>query len=338
VSLAPSAVVTLGNRRYDSHAREVRVELRALPGVNAFSVAVPAGVDVDATPGDAASLELDGGEGAETVLTGKVRALRRGLRTTRAIAADGGADLGALRPAATYERQDARAVIRALASDAGADVGRVDIDIQLAAYVAHQGRTAAEHVAELAELAGAVAGFDAEGALGVAAPASSASLALRYGRDLIVCETDGWPEPGPPVVPVGYGPAGSVNTPGAMRHTLEAIPAGATEAGPDALRRPVAILHTPSTASAAGTAASERHSAGGTRVRARGFLLPALRPGDVVDIQDLPDGLEGGPWLLTAVTHRLGHGEGGTTQFEGRAASGGAGLLGGALGAVGGLL
>ena len=57
----------------------------------------------------------------------------------RVIAADGSADLAGLRPAATYERQDATAVIRALASDAGASVERIQVTLQLAAYVAGQG-------------------------------------------------------------------------------------------------------------------------------------------------------------------------------------------------------
>ena len=84
-------------------------------------------------------------------------------------------------------------MIRALAADAGADIGRIDVDVSLAAYVAHQGRTGAEHVAALAALGGAFAAFDADGALTVASPPSAADLALRHGRELVACEVDGWP-------------------------------------------------------------------------------------------------------------------------------------------------
>jgi hypothetical protein len=60
----------------------------------------------------------------------------------------------------------------------------------------------------------------------------------------------------------------------------------------------------------------------------------------VVEVQELPDGLAGGPWLLTHVVHRLRPGAGGTTSFEGESAGAGgaADLLAGALSAAGGLL
>jgi hypothetical protein len=339
MSLSPIASLELGSLGYTAHIAELHVTLRLLPGVNSFSAALPREAELDAAPGDPARLELDGGEGAQTVLTGTVRALRHGLRSTRAVAADGGADLAALRPNATYERQDARAVIRALASDAGADVGRLDVDLAMAAFVAHQGRTAAEHVAALADLAGAVAGFDADGALGAAAPAPVADVALRHGRELVACEVDGWPGPPAQPSPVGFGPAGTPQAPGALRHTLAVLPAGAPAAGASAVRVPAAVLRSPTAATAAGLAAGGRHAAEGARLRGRAFLLPGLRPGAVLDVQDLPAPLSGGPWLVTAVTHRLHPLEGGSTTFEARSAGGlGAGLAGAALSALGGLL
>jgi len=339
VTLAPTSVVTLGSKRYETHAEAVRVDLRALPGVNACAITLPAEAGVDAAPGDPAEVELDGGEGAETVLTGTVRAVHRGLRRTRVIAADGSADLAGLRPAATYERQDATAVIRALASDAGTGVERIQVTLQLAAYVAGQGRTAAEHVAALAELAGAIGVFTAGGKLDVAPAAPAAGMALRHGRELVACEVS--EDPGPPSVPtpVGFGPAGSPQAPGALRHSDDAIPTSASAAGPGTLRRSVAVLHAPSVAGGAGQAASDLHGAEGSRLRGRAFLLPKLRPGTVLDVQDLPASLGGGPWLVTAVSHALAARAGGSTTFEARAASGGAGgLLGAGLSAVGGLL
>jgi len=338
--LAPSASATLGTLRYDAHAVAVHVELRALPGVDAFAVTLPAGVRFEAAPGDPASIDLDGGDGAETVLTGKVRAVRDTLQGIRVVAADGSADLAALRPAATYERQDAKAVIRALASDASADVGRLDVDLDMAAYVADQARTAAQHVAALAELAGALATFDADGALTVASPPATADVALRHGRELVAVEVDDRPGPQATPVPVGFGPAGTPSAPGALRHTADALPAGAPAAGPSAVRLPSAVLRTPGVATAAGLAAAGRQSALARRLRGRAFLLPALRPGAVLEVQDLPDRLaEGGPWLVTSVVHRLQPRSGGTTTFEACAAGGGAaGLLGAGLSALGGLL
>ena len=93
-----------------------------------------------------------------------------------ALAADGSADLAALRPAATYQKQQAGDVISALARDAGADTGAVDVGLRLAAYVAHQERTAGEHAAYLAGLAGCTLVTDADGAL-----ALSGALERRAG-------------------------------------------------------------------------------------------------------------------------------------------------------------
>jgi hypothetical protein len=60
----------------------------------------------------------------------------------------------------------------------------------------------------------------------------------------------------------------------------------------------------------------------------------------VVQIQQLPDAMSGGPWLLTCVQHSLQPRFGGVTAFEGVAANAGSllDLLGSALSAIGSLL
>jgi hypothetical protein len=60
----------------------------------------------------------------------------------------------------------------------------------------------------------------------------------------------------------------------------------------------------------------------------------------VVEIQDPPDRLSGGPWLLTSVVHRVDRTGAATTTFVGRSAGGSGtagGLLQAALSLVGGL-
>jgi hypothetical protein len=340
MSLAPAANVTLGTLGYATHAIAITVELRALPGVNACAVTLPGGVRLDAAPGDPATVELDGGEGVETVLTGTVRSLSAGVQSTRVVAADATVDLAALRPATSYEGQDAAAVIRALASDAGIDAGRLDVDLDLALYVADQARTAAQHVAGLAELAGALATVGGDGALNVAPAASSADIALKFGRELLAVAVDDRSAPAAAPVPVGFGPAGTPSAPGVLRHTNDPLPSGAAGPGAAAVRLPSALLRTPATATSAGQALGKRQAALAKRLRGRAFLLPKLRPGAVLEIQEAPDRLAGGPWLVTAVVHRLAPRSGGTTTFEARAAGGGAAgdLLSAGLAAVGGLL
>src|SRR3954447_4264546 len=88
MSLVASASVRLGSSVFGTHAADVTVTLAGLPGVSRFDVSFPASVAVDAGPGDDASLDFDGGEGAETVLTGKVRGFRRDVELTQVLVAD----------------------------------------------------------------------------------------------------------------------------------------------------------------------------------------------------------------------------------------------------------
>ncbi len=340
MSLSPAAVVTLGNLAYESHAAQVTATLTALPGVDTFTAFLPPAARVDAAPGDDAKLELDGGEGPETVLTGKLRSIARGLRGTRVVVSDGGAELADFRPAATYEKQAAKEVVRALASDASVDIGSLDLDLPLAAYVAHQRRTAAEHVADLARLAGATAAFDAEGRLRVAPRPGRPDIALRYGREFLDYEVRQRPGLQARLVAAGAGPAGSAEAPNALRPSLKPLPGGVPPPGPDAVWTAAPVLRTPKAALVASQAAEDEAAAAATSVRATCFLLPKLRPGTALEVQELPDGLPAGPWLLTRVVHRLTPAGGGTTHFEGiSAGAGGAtGLLASALAAAGGLL
>jgi hypothetical protein len=341
VSLTPAASITLGNLRYTEQAVAVWATLAFLPGVNHFTVTLPTGVRLEAAPDDDAVLELDGGEGAETILTGKVRSFRRGLLTTDVSAGDAGVELARLRPAATYEKQSAKDVIRALASDAAVSVGSIDMDLDLAAYAAHQGRTAAEHIAYLARLGGALAYVNADGELDVIGwPEGQAEQALRYGREVI--EYDIREHAGPAVqqVMIGSGTAGSTGAPDALRPSIDPLPSDAPAPGTDTVWRPAAVLRTPKAAKTASAGAQVAFEAGATRVRAHCFLLPRLRPGTVIEVQDLPNDLSKGSWIVTRVTHRLQPGIGGMTVFEGVSGESGGlgGLLGAALSAVGSLL
>ncbi|WP_437569800.1 hypothetical protein [Sorangium sp. So ce542] len=339
MSLTPALAVTLGNERFDSHILDASVCLAPLPAASWFRVSLPPGVDPSAVAGDPAVLTLDGGEGSETVLTGKVRHVKRGVRATEVLAADGGADL-AYRPTATFERQAARDVVRALCGDANVDVGRLDIDLDLAAYAAHPQRTAAEHVAELARIAGAMGVFDEGGALVVAPPPTGpADLALQYGREIVSFDRrDAAPRAAPYLV--GSGPAGSVDAPDALRHTTAVIPGDTPSPTPGARWIPTPILRTPRAGNDATRARQSEHAAQATTARMGCFLLPRLRPGMVIQVKGLPDRFPGGDWFVLRVTHRVARGAS-STSIEARAAAGGGGLggLAAAAGAaIGGLL
>jgi hypothetical protein len=335
------AVLTLGTRRYDAHAAAVNVTLPFLPGVGACEALLPQAVVVDAEPGEGAGLELDAGDGAVSVVRGIIAGVSRAARTNRVTIADDGVRLARLRPTTTFQKQSGKDVVRSLASSAGVTAGEIDLELPLAAYVAHARWTGAEHVAYLSELGGAVARIDGEGRLQVSALSTSGgNVALRYGRELLELSISAHPTPPSRRVVIGNGPAGSPDAPDAMRPTADPLPSDAPSPGPVARWSPAPVLRTPSAASSASRAADRRAAAGTNRLGARCVLVPKLRPGHILDIQSIPDDPGGRPWMLTRVTHRIGP-RGAETILDGISlaqASRAEDLVGSIASAVGGLL
>ncbi len=337
--LAVAATVQLGSRAYATHLADVDCTLGTLPAPGSARIRLPVGVPLAAVAGDPATLELDGGDGPAKVLTATVAAVAPDLHGTTVTIADAGAGLGALRPSTTYRDTDASGVIEALASDAGVDVGALDLALDLAAYAAHQGRTAAEHSADLALLAGAVLVVTADGELtSVSLTTDRAELALLHGRELVRCAVTRRPTPTVARVAAGNGPAGNASAPDALRLSPVALPEGAPAAGTAARWRSAPMLRTPAAASGASQALGTIDAGRATRLRATCILLPALRPGVLIEVQELPEALGEEVWRVTRVRHRVTGRSGATTFDAVRAGSGGIDLLGAALGALGALL
>lgn len=338
--LATSCSATLGNLRYDGHAVSVEADLGLLPAVNAVRCLLPGAVSFDAAVGDDAEITVDGGDGSTVVATGRIATIANDQDRRAVTVTDAGGRLAALRPSASFEGQSVGDIARALADEVGAETGRIDPAGQLVSYVAHQGATAAEHVAHLAALAGLIPSVDQAGRLELRTrPVGPADLALRYGRELLhysVRES----APQTPTVPIGHGPAGFAGAPDAFLHSAEALSGGAAGPGAGGIWRPMSALRTPEAVSAAATEAKAAVGAGSVVLQARCWLLPAVRPGMLIEIQDLPeDRLAPGPWLAVSVRHTLDPIRGGSSTIG--AVRGGAGLgdlLGAALGAIGGLL
>jgi hypothetical protein len=158
------------------------------------------------------------------------------------------------------------------------------------------------------------------------------TVALRYGRDLTSYHVSERAAPAARLLAVGAGPAGSPDAPDALRPSTTALSGNGPDPGQDAVWRPEPVLRTPAGADTASAAAQSFATAWARRLFARCVLQPALRPGAVLDVQDLP-GQPAGPWLLTRVTHSFTP-PGGHTTVDGLDA----GAAGGSLGALGGLL
>ncbi len=340
MSLAPALKLTLGNFLYESQVANIISYSVLLPGVNYARTLLPAEVEMSAELDDDGVLELDGGEGSDKILTGKIKSIHRGLVHTEVIVADASAELGSYRPAATYEKQNAKDVVKALASEVEVGVDTIDIDLPLAAYVAHQQRTAAEHIAYLAKLAGGFGRIGNDGKLRVTEfPEGQPEAALRYGREVITYEITNHTGSRGRAMMIGNGPAGSADAPNALRHTLEVLPSDAPTPGIEAVWKATPLLRTPGAALKASNGAAAEKAMYQQRLRAKCILLPKLQPGMVMEVQELPNEMASGPWMLVQVTHHFKAHRPGFTILEGVTAGAGEGSLLGALAsAAGGLL
>lgn len=342
MSLAAQSIsVTLGNLLYDTHVSSISVDLGVLPGVNLAHCDFPLDVPVEANPGDEATLELDIGDGSTRILTGQVETVSRLFCGTRVTLADAGAKLASLRPSATYQSQTLKATITALADEAGISIGRFALSAptQFPNYVCHQQRTITEHIKELAQIGNSLAVVDEDGKLSVLSrDPGPADTALRYGREFLEYEMRDAPVPSNRVM-VGNGPAGAAADPNVFRHSTDSLTGGGDAPSPKNLWEPKPALRTGDLVRQASTEINTRRNSRTKQLRANCWLVPTLRPGAVLEIQDLPGSLSKGPWLITDVTHSIDMVSGSQTRFSGvYAGSDLAGLLSQAAGLIGGLL
>lgn len=340
--LGVATSLTAGALRYDTHSSQVVVRRGLLPIIDRVEYRLLRGVRLDAVVGDDLSLDLDGGEGAETVFTGTVAAVQRGFLDARVVGLAGAAALAAYRPAQTLEQLTVGDVVGQLCGDVDvqADVGAGPT---LARYVANGQATALDLVVRLLHLAGQVAGFDADGTLVGYESEPAAERALRYGREIVAVETSAPPRAAAARVVVGEG-AGSPDAANALWPVGDFWAGGAPAPGPDARLWIAPEIRTTSDAETAGAAWGARHAAAQANVRLRCWLLPAMAPNDLVEVRDAPDDLGIGKVRVRQVVHRVDPARGATTDIWGyddgaaQSAMSSASLLGAAAGLAGGLL
>jgi hypothetical protein len=340
--LAPAYALNVGSQGFTKQLLAVDLELLAAPLLDHLVVRLPAAAPLDAAVGDPVTLSLDGGEGAHAVFTGVVSCIRRDASTTTVAALDAGGALAALRPATTYEQASAGTVIAALCADAGVETGSIEDGPALTFYVADPGRSALEHVARLAGWAGALAAVNGEGALDVKVVVGvDPEVALRYGREVLDLEGIETAGPVTSFVVAGESAAGDAAQPESLRPTRDFF-GGSRPDGPSrtALWSWEPALRTPAAASTASSALTRQYRSSRSRALLHALLVPQLRPGTVLEIQDVPSGLPAGPFWIDRVSHSLSA-NGAYTRA--RLSAGGhaldpSGLLGSLAGAVKGLL
>lgn len=295
----------LGNYLYDVHITSAKITLALLPAVNRAEIVIPASVTMDASHGDDAVISIDGGDGMETVLTGKIYSVQKSVYETMVTVVDAGFMLNAGRSAKTFDKQDAATIVKALASDCGVDIDKCDVDIKPAFYIAHQNRTSAEHIAELVKHAGGYAAVSAKGALVATTWPSGPDKNLTFGREILNYSTKNKIPVQYQYISVGSGPAGTTDAFDVKRPTVKPVPTDAPEPGNDDRWAPVHMLRTPDAVTVSGKSINSRNLAHAAMMEAKTLVMPALRPGNCFSAGQMPDNLFEGPWYCTRLVHQI---------------------------------
>jgi hypothetical protein len=293
---------------------------------------------VSAAAGDPVELKLNNGETEARVLKGTVDAVRRTAAGLEVTAIDAGGLLSRYRPATTYENVTAGSLIRSLASDAGAETSSLETGSELSFYVADPGRTAWEHVARVCGWLGALATVsDANKIESKVVQTNTADFALRYGREILAVDQTQRAAGFDSYTVAGESGVGSAASPKARQPVTDFFK-GRRPAGPGAGSRwdfePA--LRTTAAAAKAGSARQRAYEASLGAGKLTAFLLPQARPGQVMEIQDAPDGLASGVVWIRRVRHVVSADGALTTAWFSPGSDAG-GLLGSLASAAGGL-
>jgi len=266
--------------------------------------------------GPGANIEVSlGSDGSDSlVFTGQVDEARstESVVVLKAIGATAG--LTAERKSQTFVQQKAADIVKDLASSITIDA--VDADLELFSYSVDGRRSVWQHLNDLAQLSGAYVSSTPKGALQFTVPRTgTADHTLRYGAALLEWDFSQRPEPSVPKVV----PNGSASEAGREKwHWLLNDPSGGSDPA-----RLVGAFHSRDAADALQKALEARAKRSAIKGTFTAVGDPAIRPGDLVKLEDLPTA-DPGLLRLLSVKHTLDGGRGFLTLAV--AESGGAGL------------
>jgi hypothetical protein len=340
--LEPAYIVRMGPQEWTEQLLQIRVLLAAGPLVDSATLVLPSLAPLEAGPGDEVVVSLDSGEQSDTVFTGVVDRVRRTPSTTTVSAVNAGGVLARVRPAVTFEHITAGDVVRQLCGEAGVDAGDIDDGVSLPYYVADPDRTGWEHATRVAAWSGGIARVSRDNRVdAIVVDAQRADLALRYGREILDFAFDSHRSYLDTFATAGESGVGDAADADALRLASDFF-AGSRPSGPGpgSSWRSYPALRTAEAAATAAAARQRIYDSTRETGRLDAFLQPAIRPGSVIEVQDLPHGIAVEPLWARRVEHRLSA-SGATTRVQ--FAKGGdsfdpLALLGSLAGAIGGLL
>lgn len=215
------------------------------------------------------------------VLTGQVEGVRQLTWGTLIGVLATTVKLDRLRIGRCYTAQKVGDIVRDLCGAAGLTTGDVDDGPTLGAYHVDERRTGWRHLRELAALLGDELASGAAGEVHVRAPRTgSAQHTLRAGAELLDWAAGGQAATADPL-PVG--PYGAASEQGSDAWSLIQHAPGGT--GP---HRVLPAVRDRDAAAAIDSAATAAHQRSTVRGRAVATGVPAIRAGDLVELDDVP--------------------------------------------------
>jgi hypothetical protein len=340
--LGLSYSLQIGSQLWKEQALQIQVTLAAAPLIDVLTVRLPAAAPLDADIDDDVELTLNSGEKEEKVFTGAVQLIRRSFSEIEVKALNAGGILSQYYPAVTYENATTATVARNLCSDAGVSTGSLETGSELAFYAADHTRTAWQHIHRIFSWSGALVSVSQDNEVESAVVnATQAEVALRYGREIVNLGRTRNAAPIETFVVAGESGIGSLSSPDAHRPVTDFFAGNRPDNPSPTVRWSwTPALRTTSSAATAGAARKRSYTAAADRGVFTAFLQPQLRPGLVLEMQDLPSGLTDGPVWIHSVRHTLSE-RGALTRvayFKGGDSFDPLALLGSLAGALGGLL
>jgi hypothetical protein len=286
--LLPSIALTIGSSLYDTQCSSIRLRRTCLPAVDRLEVMFPRNVDFSGALDDTCSLAIDGGEGSETVFSGKITNIEHSPGGLILTMHNDGFTLSRYRPYCSLEGVTTGDVIAALCSDVNVPSDVSISPLSLALYAGEGRQTAAREIARLAALSGGRVSFSGDGTCTVWDPQSgTGQMALLYGREITDMKT-GSISPDPTTIEItGEGAGAPSTSKGRMVATNFSGSASPPSAGTVRIAEPLA--RTTSDASSVAAAFTNRHTMRLSPVRFRTWLVPALAPGIIVELQEMPE-------------------------------------------------
>ncbi len=317
----------------DTHLLSLVCELSmdSAGGRCSLELATPTGVAV----GDTITVKLDGGAGVKTVFTGEVDAVTISTATVHVVGNDGLSKLARVELRGTWEKTHAGAIAKELLRAAAVTAGNVANGPKFNSYVLHSGPRALRHLQQLAETCGFDVYTDGDGKVHFAPPKTGgADHTFHFGKNLLDLSVNRSRPPNNGVVVWGEGAASKRGEDKAhwLVKDLTAVSGkasfdeatGAVKPGSPGAR-PLTIhdgaVRTGGDAAEQAKARATWLAAHLLRGNATVLGAPAVKPGDLVAIADLPKDhaafklLNGKTLRVRTVRHALDLTEGFVTRM-----------------------